>query len=129
MKNVRDFAEGREGDVNGLLREVNEWTGALAGAMEGLSREELEGVDETGVVHVKVSGEGRLLRLNIDPRGLRDLDHVQLAAAVKQAIGAAHTAMGDRLTELTAHLTGPQTSVPDGGDPLAPHIERLLREG
>jgi DNA-binding protein YbaB len=128
MKEINAFAEGREGDVAGLLREISAWTGALTGALDELARERLEGSDAAGVVRARVSGDGRLLGLSIDARGLRDLDHVRLAEAVKEAIGAARTAMGDRLTELTAGLTG-ASEQDGGGDPLAPHIERVLREG
>jgi DNA-binding protein YbaB len=129
MKEINAFAEGREGDVAGLLREIDQWTGALAKTLDDLARERLEGADERGVVRARVSGAGRLLGLTIDARGLRGLDHVQLAAAVMEAIGTARTAMGDRLTELTAGLTGPEWSPRDGSDPLAPHIQRVLREG
>ncbi|HEX4812434.1 MAG TPA: YbaB/EbfC family nucleoid-associated protein [Nonomuraea sp.] len=129
MKEINAFAEGREGDVAGLLREVNAWTGALTSALEELAGERLEGTDAAGVVRARVSGTGRLLGLSIDARGLRGLDHVQLAQAVKEAVGAARVAMGDRLTELTTGLGGPGGLTQDGGDPLAPHIERVLREG
>ncbi|MGW0801891.1 YbaB/EbfC family nucleoid-associated protein [Nonomuraea sp. NPDC002799] len=130
MNDVNAFAEGREGDVGGLLRQVNAWSAAMAGRLEDLKRERLEGTDEKGVVRARISGEGRLAGLTIDPRGLRDLDNLQLAQAVMGAIGAAHAAMGERLTELTADLAGPgQQFDPAGGDPLAAHIERVLREG
>ena len=36
-----------------------------------------------------VSGSGRLLRVAIDPRAMRDLDHVEIGQAVHQAIGTA----------------------------------------
>ncbi|TMR07578.1 YbaB/EbfC family nucleoid-associated protein [Nonomuraea turkmeniaca] len=129
MKEIEAFAEGREGDLAGLLREINEWTGTLAGRMNDLAQERLEGTDAGGVVRARVSGAGRLLGLAIDSRGLRGLDNVQLAEAVKEAIGAAHTAMGDRLTELMADLPGADASAQAAGDPLAPHIARVLREG
>ncbi|MFI7616273.1 YbaB/EbfC family nucleoid-associated protein [Nonomuraea terrae] len=126
MSEVSAFAEGREGDVAGLLRHVNDWAGVLNERLTTLAREHLDGRDRTGAVRARVSGAGRLVGLTIDPRGLRHLDNVQLAQAVMEAIAAARSAMGDRLTELTADLAGPD--LPDG-DPLAPHVERLLREG
>ncbi|WP_188191138.1 YbaB/EbfC family nucleoid-associated protein [Nonomuraea sp. SYSU D8015] len=129
MKEIKAFAEGREGDVTGLLREINEWTGALNRTMDDLARERLEGADERGIVRAKISGTGRLLGLTIDSRGLNDLDHVQLAAAVMEAVGAARAAMGDRLTELMSDLVGPEWSAQPGEDPLASHIQRVLREG
>ncbi|MFB4282574.1 MULTISPECIES: YbaB/EbfC family nucleoid-associated protein [unclassified Nonomuraea] len=129
MKEINAFAEGREGDLAGLLREINDWTGTLASRMDDLAREHLEGADAGGVVRARVSGAGRLLGLSIDGRGLRDLDHVQLAEAVKEAIGAAHAAMGERLTELTAELSGLEASGRAAQDPLAPHVQRVMREG
>ncbi|PZG17899.1 YbaB/EbfC family nucleoid-associated protein [Nonomuraea aridisoli] len=126
MSDVSAFAEGGEGDVTSLVRQVNEWTGVLNERLATLAREHLDGTDRTGVVRARVSGIGRLIGLTIDPRGLRHLDHVQIAQAAMEAIGAARSAMGERLTELTADLAGPDLP---GGDPLAPHIERLLREG
>ncbi|MGW4802228.1 YbaB/EbfC family nucleoid-associated protein [Nonomuraea sp. NPDC004297] len=129
MKEINAFSEGREGDVAGLLREINDLTGRLAGGMAELAHERLEGADASGAVRVCVSGAGRLLALQIDGRGLRKLDHVQLADAVKEAIGAAHVAMGERLTGLMTELTGPGPAPQVGQDPLAPYIERVLREG
>ncbi|MFI7698244.1 YbaB/EbfC family nucleoid-associated protein [Nonomuraea sp. NPDC049480] len=129
MKEINAFAEGGEGDVGRLVREINEWTGTLTRTLNDLAHEQLDGTDERGVVRARISGAGRLLGLTIDSRGLRDLDHVQLAEAVKEAIGAAHGTMGDRLTELTAGLVDPRWTTPDGGDPLASHIQRVLREG
>ncbi|MGI5283946.1 YbaB/EbfC family nucleoid-associated protein [Nonomuraea polychroma] len=129
MREIDAFAEGREGDLSGLLREVNDWTNTLNGKMNDLARERMEGADADGVVRARVSGAGRLLGLTIDSRGLRELDHVQLAEAVKEAIGAAHAAMGDRLTELMADLPGADALAQAGDDPLAPHIARVLRGG
>ncbi|MEV5495069.1 YbaB/EbfC family nucleoid-associated protein [Nonomuraea fuscirosea] len=128
MTEIDAFLQGREGDLAGLVREVTAWTAALGGALDELARERMEGADAREVVRARVSGTGGLLGLSIDARRLRDLDHVELAEAVKQAIGAAKGAMGERLTELTEGLSGRDPSLP-GGDPLAPHIERVLREG
>ncbi|MEV0617194.1 YbaB/EbfC family nucleoid-associated protein [Nonomuraea sp. NPDC050404] len=128
MREINAFLQGREGDVAGLVREISAWTTTLSATMDELARERMDGADARGVVTATVSGEGRLLRLNIDSRKLDGLDHVELAAAVKEAIGAAKAAMGDRLTEITESLAGTDPAVP-GGDPLAPHIQRVLREG
>ncbi|MFC5815489.1 YbaB/EbfC family nucleoid-associated protein [Nonomuraea harbinensis] len=122
MGEIDAFAAGREGDLAALLREMDGWTARVTGMLEELARERLEGADASGVVRARVSGTGRLLGLDIDARGLRDLDHERLAEAVKEAVGAARTAMGDRLAE----LTGDPASA---ADPLAPHVERVMREG
>lgn len=126
MSDVDAFAAAGEGDVASLVRRANEWASALDERLATLAREQLDGADRTGTVRARVSGAGRLVGLTIDPRGLRDLDEVQVAQAVMEAIGAAHSGMGERLTELTADLAGPDVPA---RDPLAPHIERLLREG
>ncbi|QYC38709.1 hypothetical protein Nocox_05410 [Nonomuraea coxensis DSM 45129] len=127
MSQIDAFAAGREGDVPGLLREMNAWSAGVAGALDELSRERLEGTDASGAVRVRVSGTGRLLGMRLDPKGLRELDHERLAAAVMEAVAAAHGALGDRLEDLTAGLSGR----PAGGadDPLAAHVERVMREG
>ncbi|GAA2356586.1 YbaB/EbfC family nucleoid-associated protein [Nonomuraea africana] len=129
MKQVNSFHDGREGDLGGLLREVGEWTGALAGALRDLAEERLSGSDSAEVVRAEVSGEGRLLGLSIDPRGLRDLDHVQLSEAVQEAIVVARIAMGGRLTEVMAELAGPAASAETGRDPLEPYIKGVLGRG
>ncbi|MEV0591872.1 YbaB/EbfC family nucleoid-associated protein [Nonomuraea cavernae] len=123
MKEVTAFGQGGEGDLPGLLREVESWLGSLTGALEEMREVRLEGTDSTGVVRAEVSGVGRLVGLSIDPRGLRDLDHVELAEAVRAAIVAAHLAMGERLTEVTGGLAGPTS----GDDPLDSHVRNVLR--
>ncbi|MGI5269174.1 YbaB/EbfC family nucleoid-associated protein [Nonomuraea sp. CA-218870] len=112
-----------DGDLAALLREVDGWAAGLARTLDELARERLEGTDATGAVRARVSGTGRLTGLDIDARGLRDLDHEGVAWAVKEAVAAARSALGDRLTELTG---GP---VDGATDPLAAHVERVMREG
>ncbi|MEV4287128.1 YbaB/EbfC family nucleoid-associated protein [Nonomuraea bangladeshensis] len=127
MSQIDAFAEGREGDVPGLLREVNAWSARIAGALGELSGERMEGTDASGAVRARVSGTGRLLGLHLDAKKLRELDHVRLAEAVKEAVAAAQGSLGERLEELTAALSGPYGGGPD--DPLAAHVERVMREG
>ncbi|MGW2145911.1 YbaB/EbfC family nucleoid-associated protein [Nonomuraea bangladeshensis] len=127
MSQIDAFAEGREGDVPGLLREVNAWSARIAGALDELSGERMEGTDASGGVRARVSGTGRLLGLHLDAKKLRELDHVRLAEAVREAVAAAQGSLGERLEELTAALSGPYGGGPD--DPLAAHVERVMREG
>jgi DNA-binding protein YbaB len=124
MSEIDAFAAGREGDLGRLLRELDAWNERLARTLGELGAERVDGTDANGVVRARVTGTGRLAGLHIDPRGLRGLDHAGLAAAVMEAVAAARAALGERLTE----LTGPP---PDGdpGDPLAGHVERVIREG
>ncbi|MEU7877325.1 YbaB/EbfC family nucleoid-associated protein [Microbispora bryophytorum] len=140
MRNTAAFNEGREGDVAGLVREVQGRVGALADLLHGLSEEVVEGSDATGAVVARVSGAGRLLGLTVDPRAMRDLDHVAMSAAIQGAIGAARSEVGERLARAMADfapdltpglapgLTADAGADPPLGDPLAPYVLALLRE-
>ncbi|GAB3152162.1 YbaB/EbfC family nucleoid-associated protein [Microbispora hainanensis] len=136
MRNTAAFDEGREGDVAGLVREVQGRVGALADLLRTLSEEVVEGADATGAVTARVTGAGRLLGLSIGPRAMRDLDHVAMSAAIQDAIGAARGATGDRLATAMRDFTGDSTAdftadfgdAPPPGDPLAPYVQALLRE-
>lgn len=130
MRHVESFAQGGHGDVDAILREADGWARTLAGAMGELAEERLVGADPSGVVRAEVAGHGRLRGLSIDPRGLRDMDHVQVAQAVQEAIVAAHLAMGERLSEVVQDLTGKapgdaDTELP--ADPLDGYIRDVLR--
>lgn len=128
MRNTAAFNEGREGDVAGLVREVQGRVGALADLLHGLSEEVVEGTDATGAVTARVTGAGHLLGLRIDPRAMRDLDHVAMSAAIQGAIGAARGATGERLAKAMGDFTSDSGDAPPPGDPLAPYIQALLRE-
>ncbi|GAB3886144.1 YbaB/EbfC family nucleoid-associated protein [Microbispora bryophytorum] len=140
MRNTAAFNEGREGDVAGLVREVQGRVGALADLLHGLSEEVVEGSDAAGAVVARVSGAGRLLGLTVDPRAMRDLDHVAMSAAIQGAIGAARSEVGERLAQAMADLapdlaprlapgiTADSGADPPLGDPLAPYVRALLRE-
>ncbi|MEV4060590.1 YbaB/EbfC family nucleoid-associated protein [Nonomuraea dietziae] len=128
MKDAEAFAQGKIGDLDGLMRELDGWVGSLTAAMGDLDEQRLEGTDPTQTVRAEVAGTGRLLALTIDSQKLRALDHVELAEAVQEAIVAARLAIGERLTDLMRDLAGPQVST-DDGDPLAPYIQNVLREG
>ncbi|MEV0145035.1 MULTISPECIES: YbaB/EbfC family nucleoid-associated protein [unclassified Nonomuraea] len=129
MRNVEALAGGGPDDLPRLLREADDWAQALTGALDGLEEERLSGIDPSGVVRAEVTGSGRLRGLSIDPRGLRGLDHIQLAQAVQEAIAAAHLAMGERLTEVVQDLTGRTqgTVGADAADPLQGYIHNVLR--
>lgn len=124
MRHAAAFNEGGEGDVTGLVREVHGRVGVLADLLRDLGEQVAEGTDATGAVVARVSGAGRLLGLAVDPRAMRDLDHVAMSAAIRNAIGAARGAMGERLAEAMAEFAGS----PPPDDPLAPYVRALLRE-
>ncbi|MFE3455698.1 YbaB/EbfC family nucleoid-associated protein [Nonomuraea sp. NPDC059194] len=129
MKHAEAFDQGRIGDLDGLIRELDGWNRTLNQALTGLAENTLEGSDPTGTVHAQVSGTGRLLALTLDPRKHRDLDHLALAQAVQQAILAAKLAIGDHLNDLVDDLAGPHTTGHTTDDPLAHYINNVLREG
>ncbi|MFB4292808.1 YbaB/EbfC family nucleoid-associated protein [Nonomuraea sp. ATR24] len=120
-------ADGAGGThVSGLIRQVEGLVDAFAGALRELEQRQLTGTDDTGRVTATVTGAGRLTRVAIDPRAMRDLDHAELGQAVLQAVSAARGAMTEGLDELTRALPGPP---PDGQDPLAQYFDAVLRDG
>ncbi|WP_157249297.1 YbaB/EbfC family nucleoid-associated protein [Nonomuraea typhae] len=125
MKEAEAFGQGRIGDLDGLIRELDGWTGTLNQALAELADSSLEGTDPGEIVRARVSGAGRLQSLTIDTRKYRDLDHLALSQAVQEAITAAKLAIGDRLTELTAGLA--LATDDPGADPLAPYVDNVLR--
>ncbi|MGW5261244.1 YbaB/EbfC family nucleoid-associated protein [Microbispora sp. NPDC004025] len=129
MRNTAAFNEGREGDVAGLVREVQGRVGALADLLHGLSEQVAEGTDATGAVVARVSGAGHLLGLTVDPRAMRDFDHLAMSAAILGAIAAARSEVGERLGKAMADFTAGSGEEPPPGDPLAPYVQALLREG
>jgi DNA-binding protein YbaB len=129
VKNVNTFHGGGEGDVAGLLREVDGWVATLTATLRDAEEQRAEGADPSGRVVAKVSGSGRLLGLTIDPRAMRDLDHVAMAEAATQAIDAARVASADHLAEALGELEGAPLSAEAGRDPLEPYIRTLLQEG
>jgi DNA-binding protein YbaB len=132
-RQIAAFTSGREGDVPELLREINGWLDGFTGALRELNEQEVEARDADGQVLAKVTGSGRLLSVAVDPRAMRDLDHVALGEAVFQAIqearGAAATAMAETIADLTGQPMGDPGDVRTPDDPLAPYIQALLREG
>jgi DNA-binding protein YbaB len=120
------FNRGREGDVAGLIREIEGWVDAFAGALRDMEEQRLTGADGTGRVAATVSGSGRLLRVAIDPRAMRDLDHVALGQAVLQAVSAARGSMGEGLNATMEALTGGGPQLDQ--DVLEPYFDAVLRE-
>ncbi|WP_326819968.1 YbaB/EbfC family nucleoid-associated protein [Streptosporangium sp. NBC_01756] len=128
MKHSEAFNAGREGDLHGMIREVGSLVDAFAEALGELDGQKVTGADGTGRVVATVSGSGRLLHVRIDPRAMRDLDHVALGRAVQEAVGAARGAMAESLSEAMGALGGLSQPGSDH-DPLAPYFDAILREG
>ncbi|MEV4892478.1 YbaB/EbfC family nucleoid-associated protein [Nonomuraea sp. NPDC055795] len=120
------FQQGRDGDLAGLIRDFEGWVDAFAGALRELAEQRLTGVDDTGRVEATISGTGRLLRVTIDPRAIRDLGHAELGPAVLQAILAARAAMGEGLEKTMTALSGGRP--PAEQDVLRPYFDAVLRQ-
>ena len=124
MRNADAFNAGKEGDLLGLVGEVEGLVDAFAAKMRELDGERLTGHDESGHVTATVSGSGRLLGVDIGAKAMRDLDHLALARAVQDAIATARAAMAEGLEEAVKELTGglPQ----QGEDPLNAYFDAVL---
>ncbi|MFI6451999.1 YbaB/EbfC family nucleoid-associated protein [Streptosporangium amethystogenes] len=123
------FNAGREGDLRGVIREVEGFVDAVAGALRELDEQKMTGADSTGRVVATVSGSGRLLSVRIDPRAMRDLDHVAIARVIQEAIGAAREAMAEGMGAMMSALNGGLPDPDPHHDPLAAHFDAILREG
>ncbi|MFE0156753.1 YbaB/EbfC family nucleoid-associated protein [Nonomuraea sp. NPDC059007] len=126
MTHAGAFNQGRDGDLDGLVRDFQGWVHAFAGALSELADRRLTGVDDTGRVAATISGTGRLLQVTIDPRAIRDLDHAALGQAVFQAILAARERMGEGLDETIAALSGGRSTAEP--DVLQPYFDAVLRQ-
>jgi DNA-binding protein YbaB len=119
-------------DVRELARQVETWIGGFAATLRDLDEMEVTGAGAGGHVQAKVSGAGRLRSVTIDPRAMRDLDHVALGEAIREAVQSARAVAGEEVGNAFADLTGRPLPEPGGAlpeDPLAPYIQALLREG
>jgi len=129
FEHIHRFTETGEGDLSALLRESDRWIVDLARTLQEVGEETVEGMDSSGQVVAKVSGSGRLLKLDIKPRAVRDMDHVAMAEAAMEAIAAARQASAERLADALKELTGPAGTAASAADPLEPYIRAVLREG
>lgn len=128
MKHSEIFNASGGSDLRGMIREAEDLVGVFAGALRELDEQKLTGADATGRVVATVSGSGRLLHVRIDPRAMRDLDHVAVGRAIREAVGAAREAMAECLSEAMGALGGLSQPGPDH-DPLGPYFDAILREG
>ncbi|WP_433251326.1 YbaB/EbfC family nucleoid-associated protein [Streptosporangium sp. CA-135522] len=116
------------GDAGRLAGEIEGWVDTLATTIRELNDQELTGADGSGRVLATVTGSGRVLRVSIAPRAMRELDNVAIAAAIMEAVGAAREAMGESLTKAMETLNGGPGQADLGDDPLAAYFEAVLGE-
>ncbi|GII78349.1 hypothetical protein Sru01_33310 [Sphaerisporangium rufum] len=119
------FARHADGDVPGLLAEVEQGIERVAAVLRDQESRGVEVVRPDGVA-VTVTGTGALLTVTISARAMRDLDHVALADAVRAAIGEARERAGQAFGAAVTEAAGPVGAV---ADPLEPYFRALgLRE-
>ncbi|MFI6602714.1 YbaB/EbfC family nucleoid-associated protein [Nonomuraea sp. NPDC050536] len=113
------------GDLHGLLGQIEGMVEAFSGALRELEEQKVTGRDATGGVAATVSGSGRLLSVDIAGRAMRDLDHVALSGAVREAIEAARVAMAEGVDAAVQAMGGGGSPT---GDPLEAFFDAALRE-
>ncbi|MFI7055950.1 YbaB/EbfC family nucleoid-associated protein [Streptosporangium canum] len=119
---------GDEEDLPRLFREIERMADTFADGMRELDERKVTGADGSGRVVATVTGSAKLLHVRIDPRAMRDLDHVALSQAVLDAVGAARRAAAGGLDEI---LGGPNGDRPQSGpedNPFARYFDAFLRE-
>ncbi|ACZ84190.1 YbaB/EbfC family nucleoid-associated protein [Streptosporangium roseum] len=120
---------GGEEDLLRLFREVERMADTFADGTRELDERRVTGADGSGRVVATVTGSARLLRVRIDPRAMRDLDHVALSQAVLDAVGAARRAAAEGLDEILDRLNGGRPRPDPDDDSFAPYLDAFLREG
>ncbi|MEV4187122.1 YbaB/EbfC family nucleoid-associated protein [Streptosporangium canum] len=119
---------GDEEDLPRLFREIERMADTFADGMRELDERKVTGADGSGRVVATVTGSAKLLHVRIDPRAMRDLDHVALSQAVLDAVGAARQAAAGGLDEI---LGGPNGDRPQSGpedNPFVRYFDAFLRE-
>ncbi|MER5319640.1 YbaB/EbfC family nucleoid-associated protein [Streptosporangium roseum] len=119
---------GDEEDLPRLFREVERMAGAFSDGMRELDERKVTGADSSGRVVATVTGSAQLLQVRIDPRAMRDLDHVALSQAVLDAVGAARRAAGEGLDEILGGLNGGRPQPDPEDNPFARYFDAFLRE-
>ncbi|GLW12862.1 hypothetical protein Misp01_79900 [Microtetraspora sp. NBRC 13810] len=128
MKPADAFGAGEGEELQGLFREVERLAAAFAAGTREAEERRVTGADGTGRVVATVAGSARLLQVRIDPRAMRDLDHVELSQAVLDAVGAAREAAAEGLTELLGGLNGGRSQPDSADNPLTRHLDAIVRE-
>jgi nucleoid-associated protein EbfC len=125
---VTHIGAGDEEDLLRLSREVERMADTFADGMRELDERKVTGADSSGRVVATVTGSAQLLRVRIDPRAMRDLDHVALSQAVLDAVGAARRAAGEGLDEILGGLNGGRPQPDPEDNPFARYLDAFLRE-
>ncbi|MEV5763432.1 hypothetical protein AB0L34_02480 [Micromonospora sp. NPDC052213] len=96
----------RQGYAGESMRRVTEAVDGFAAEIAALTDESAEGCDSLELVAARVTGDYRVEHVYISPQAMATLDATELGAACQEAIGAARTNMGERLTQRLAGISG-----------------------
>jgi nucleoid-associated protein EbfC len=98
-------------DLNAMMKQVQQMQAEMGEAQEKLKEEVVEASAGGGMVKVKMSGDLRLLELQIDPEAIDPEDPELLQdmvlAAVNEGIRAAQELASSKLGGVTGGLGGP----------------------
>jgi nucleoid-associated protein EbfC len=98
-------------DLNAMMKQVQQMQAEMSEAQEQLKSEEVEASSGGGMVKLKMSGDMRLLSIEISPEAIdpEDPDLLQdmVLAAVNEGIRAAQELASTRLGNVTGGIGGP----------------------
>jgi len=98
-------------DLNAMMKQVQQMQSEMTEAQEKLKDEEVEASAGGGMVKVKMSGDMRLLSVDIDPEAIDPEDPELLQdmvlAAVNEGIRAAQELASTRLGGIAGGMGGP----------------------
>ena len=101
----------KQPDLGGLMKQVQQMQGEMMKAQEALKDETVEASAGGGMVKVKMSGDLRLLSLEISPDEIdpEDAEMLQdmVLAAVNEAIRSAQELASAKMGGITGGLGGP----------------------
>jgi DNA-binding YbaB/EbfC family protein len=101
----------RQPDLNALMKQAQQMQAEMMKAQEALKEEVVEASAGGGVVKVKVSGDLRILELQIDPDAVDPEESEMLQdmvlAAVNEGIRSAQELAESKLGAVTGGLGGP----------------------
>jgi hypothetical protein len=93
-------------NLGGIFKQVKTIQENLQKAQDELREKTVEADSGGGLVHVVVSGDGRLLNIKIDPSVLQDQDVEMLEDLVTSAVAAGHQKSKDLMKAQLGEATG-----------------------
>ena len=106
-------------DLGALLRQAQQMQARMAELQRDLARRSVQGSAGAGLVTATVSGELRVLQVEIDPKLLADGDRAMLqdlvAAAVNAALGIAQRMVQEEMQRAAGGLSLALPTIPETG--------------